>query len=219
MSLEEDVWYAINKTKFVKVPKNTIATFNVTKTNFVMVSELPDRNDKVCVRFGSFSTQAPTLILPESTQMESLYNFVDVRTKRLLKYMHEKGLFCGLKYGTQITLDVGIRKDFFQMSLEKGSSYFANKYKDDDATVVISGVEQAWEISILKFVDYYTRISAPNNFSELQKKEFDLMTQLEEDFCKACGDKKAIEQLGDKLQLLGLFEKYEERFFALLKSV
>jgi hypothetical protein len=68
--------------------------------------------------------------------------------------------------------------------------------------------------------------SAGRNFSELQNHQQDLARQaeskmyeqIEEDFYDARGDSGRLTSLGQRLQGLGLFAKYEDRFYALLRE-
>ena len=217
MGLEENIWYAINKTNFVRIPKSLLTTFGTTKIDFILVTELVDKLDQLCVRHGTVETEAPQLYVPDKYEIKSLFNFKDKKSQKLLDYMFKQGLFNGLKYGSTIKMK-DIKKNIIKLPLKKAIDDLQNKYNSENIAV-ISGIEEGWELSILKFIDYFTLASLPKNIQDIEQKNKKILMEIEEDFCNACGNIKSIESLGDKLQQHNLFQKYESRFFALLKTV
>ena len=83
-----------------------------------------------------------------------------------------------------------------------------------------------WEISLMKFMQTFIERSAGKNFQELQshqqimqeEAELKVLQQVEEEFYQARGQKNKILDLGKKLQDMVLFNKYEDRFYALLRE-
>ena len=92
--------------------------------------------------------------------------------------------------------------------------------------VVIQGVDEMWEVSLLKFMQSYMQRSAPVNFQTFQAHQVNAKAQIdreqdkyiEDRFYEARGNKTKINDLGRELQNFGRFHEFEDRFYALLRE-
>jgi len=100
--------------------------------------------------------------------------------------------------------------------------------KDNAFSAVVVGVEEPWEVCLLKLMVDVIRNSVPGNFRDLQRSrllESDgggmpkaVRKEIESDFAAAKKDRALIKPLGRKLHQYGVFDEYQDRFFALLNS-
>ena len=102
------------------------------------------------------------------------------------------------------------------------------KEKDDKFSAVVLGVDKPWEVCLVKLMSEVIRRSAPMNFRELDNRNMfgqtsglpnHIRSEIEEAFLAARNNRAAIGKLAGKLEEYGLFEKYQDRFFALVRSV
>ena len=98
--------------------------------------------------------------------------------------------------------------------------------KDDPFGAVIKGVDAPWDVCLVRLFWQVIQSSAQANFRELAaRKMFDLQDglpsgvreQIEAAFSAAERDATGIKALGGLLQQHGVFEQFQDRFFALVK--
>jgi len=97
---------------------------------------------------------------------------------------------------------------------------------NEPLTAVLIGADELWEVSLLKFVVDYIQRSAPSNLQDLTQRahgeasesnpKISIHDEIEADFATARIDPRRVNELGNKLQRYGLFETYEDRFYALM---
>ena len=95
-----------------------------------------------------------------------------------------------------------------------------------DVGAVVIGVDDHWEVSLLQFVSGLVKRSMPHNARQMAGRGLlDLSSgtpnavrvEIESDFREAETNLDHVRRLGDKLRSYGLFEEYEDRFFALYR--
>jgi len=88
-------------------------------------------------------------------------------------------------------------------------------------------VDDPWDVCLLKFMVDVVRQSAPININELGSRNLlkddadtprALRQSIEHAFLQAGRDPALIQALGAQLRRAGLFEEYEDRFFALIQQ-
>ena len=101
------------------------------------------------------------------------------------------------------------------------------KTKDDPLSAIVVGVDDSWDVSLVKLFYEIVQQSAGTNMRQMQKRRLfervgGLMRvvhdELEADFLAASRDSSLIPRLGQKLQQHNVFEEYQDRFFALVKA-
>ena len=75
MLSEDSFQYAIENTRVVHAPSQTIQTFGHTHFRFFLVTELMDSVDQVRVRDGRLQAERPTIITPGYMERELLDGF------------------------------------------------------------------------------------------------------------------------------------------------
>jgi hypothetical protein len=160
------IQYAMEQTKVLREPDRRIDTFSATRFRFTIVSELMDTVGKVRVRRGEVEAQKPQIIKPAAYNTVELEGF-DEKARELLEWMKEKGqepVF--FQYGfhfkrTQVQEE--IISDSIEMVKEK---VLEQAHREDDPMMaVVEGVDDTWEVGLLKFtIDMIEKSQSINQF-------------------------------------------------------
>lgn len=219
-----DFWYAINNTRVVVAPVQRLETFGATIIHYHLVSELMDTVNKVRVREGRIVAQRPQIITPSSIAENMLEGF-GTEAERYMDWLREHPQdFRMLQYGFVIRkeeINDEIITDTYDAVLERVAT--AVRQKDDPLTAVVAGVDSPWEVSLLKMMFEVSSNSFQANVREMESHRMfapkaGIRMEIENEFQLASRQPARITGLGSKLQEHGLFQEYEDRFFALVKA-
>lgn len=160
----ENFDYAIENTHVVLAPEQQIATFGTTSFNFYLVSELMDKVDQVRVRNGKLHAERPQILTPDHFARLLLEGFgekAEVYAEQLRDRMRNVAV---LRYGFQFR-----KTDVTEETLRDSVDCVLNRTKryvestNEPLSAVIHGVDDAWEVCLLKFtVDLIERSSGGN---------------------------------------------------------
>ncbi|MDO9543312.1 MAG: hypothetical protein Q7J98_13475 [Kiritimatiellia bacterium] len=224
----DNFWYAVNNTEVVVMPKNHLETFGSTHLHYHMVSELMDTVNRIRIREGAIQSQRPQIITPDYYAQEMLDGFGN-EANQYIDWLreHAKDLRI-LQYGFKIQkteLSEQVVSGNVKEIIEQVKKQITDK--NDPMTAVIYGVDDPWDVCLLKFMVDVIRNSAPHNFNELGRRNLlqdvngtprAVREDIERGFLIASRDKSMIAPLGNKLHKFGLFEEYEDRFFSLFRK-
>ena len=226
MSIDDNIWYAVNQTRIITEPRQTLETFGVTRIRYYILSEVMDRANEVKINEGLIISEKPSIITPGHFAQQLLDGF-GAEAREYADWLTQHGEFIQiLQYGLQIRKEE-IREETVSGSLGEVIGRVLDVAGDcRDLSTVIEGVENMWEVSLMKFMQHFIERSAGRNIHEIQSHEEMLLKdaamktskEIEEEFYEARGYKRKILDLGNKLQDLGIFHKYEDRFYALLRE-
>ena len=223
-----DFWYAVNNTEIVKMPSRHLETFGTTILNYHLISELMDSTNQTRIREGRLQAHRPQIITPEAYSKTILEGFGD-EARQYADWLkeHEKEVHI-LQYGYTL------RKELFSENVVseniKAVSERVQKEigeKGDPFSTVLVGVDDPWDVCLVKLFWEVIRFSAGPNIRELQKQHmFDnegglprgVRAEIDAAFFATSKDPTLLKQLGKKLQDYGVFEEYQDRFFSLVKS-
>ena len=94
--------------------------------------------------------------------------------------------------------------------------------KDDPLSSILIGVDDPWEVCLMKLMVELVQHSAQGNIQDFQQHSLDmnrrLVDNIDKAFLEASRDATRINALADMLKLNGLWKKNEDRFFALVKA-
>ena len=223
-----DFWYALHNTEVVRPPSGRLETFGNSVVNYHLLSELMDDTNQVRIREGRIEAFRPQIITPTSMDQSQLDGFGEDAAE-YVKWLRENAEeLVLLRYGFQIK-----KKEVRQYTIhEKLPVALAQieqqlRGKDDPLSAIVIGVETPWEVSLIKLMVDIMQKSVVANVNDLQKKKLLPMNpeqteqrkreEIEEDFRAAAKDRALIQDLGRKLQKYGLFDQFEDRFFALVR--
>jgi len=220
-----DFWYAVHNTTVIKAPEKRLETFGQTLMPYSLISELMDSVDQVRVREGRIKAFRPEIITPDSMGKANLEGF-DEQSKAYMDWLRQNQpeLFV-LKYGFTINNE-GTSDHIIHASLETVVERVQREVtaREDPHAAVLVGVEQPWEVCLLKLMVEMVQSSAPGNMRDLKERQLIPLTgeaalhdEVEQEFRLAARHPGRIPHLGELLHKRGLFERYQDRFFHLLK--
>lgn len=223
---------AIEQTYVVRNPKQQLATFGSTNISYYVVTEpiynevIPGQQEGV-IRTGKVIAAKPTVITP--TYALNLHGFSSEAYDYLRHLAQQYGPGSpGILYQYTNESD--------KVEIVKGTpSEIANRISKDleqrqeNLSVVMVGVDELWDIALLKFMYEFTSSSAMSNVMELQGKGLlDAQPHLGGVPRAAANEIEklfiAVEQganpdmLKRELDRWGLFQYYETRFLNLFRK-
>ncbi|MFU8892306.1 MAG: hypothetical protein ACNA8L_01640 [Luteolibacter sp.] len=156
MHSQDDIQYALATTKVLHEPDRRIDTFGDTRFEFQLISELMDEVGRVRIRSGEMDAHRPRIMRPEAYRDVELDGF-DEETRAKFDRMVEKFRNEGrdmafLQYGFRFRRGK-VREEIVQEPIEHVRERVLEdlRVSGNPALAIIEGVDDAWEISILKF--------------------------------------------------------------------
>ena len=230
MSLQSrqfDFWYAVHNTKIVRGPSRALETFGATRINYRHLAELPDDPRKIRIREGRLEAHKPAIITPEEYAESQMDGFGEEARKYLDFLKANRDNIRILQYGFQL------RQEAFseQVVTDTLDAVTARVVADveatnDDFAAVIQGVDEPWDVSLVHFFWLHVNASAPVNVREFEaarRQEMEDSTpravrdEVEAAFAKAQENPALVHELGALLQRRGVFDRYQDRFFKLVR--
>lgn len=219
-----DFWYAVNNTEIISLPDNRLETFGNTIINYYLASELMDDVGKIRIRKGNLQALKPEIITPFNHTPEVIEGEFGSEAQEYADWLRQNGKDLKLlKYGFKIQ-----KKEFSESVVSDRLDNVVDRIKEDLAenkdpmSTLIVGVDDPWEVCLLKLMVELVQQSAKGNIEDLQTQQNQLKEDLRKDvenrFFAAAKNPSQITELGNFLSQKGLFKQYEDRFFALVKS-
>lgn len=156
MPSQDDIQYALEMTHILHEPDRRIDTFGDTRFEFHLISELMDRVGEVRIRSGEVEAQRPRILRPEAFRDIELEGF-DPNARERLDRMIEKFRSQGrnlafLQYGFKFRRG-SVHEEIVHDSIEAVRDRMLDEIRrtGNPSLAIIQGVDDAWEVSILKF--------------------------------------------------------------------
>jgi len=232
MSTEEErIEYAISHTEVLRPPKQTLSTFGTTNIYYYLLTEpsykeLVEGDEETVVREGRVRAEKPKVVTPYYLAnvegfSEHAKRYLDMIAREYGPYT--RGLFYGYKNEPKelnivsSDMDSVVRKLADKIDME-----------GDQLATIIKGVDELWDVSLLKFIFDMTRYSLDSNVFELDRNGLldvdsrgiprDARQSIEQLF--ALVEKGELDPSALKVELdrWGLFGDYEDRFLRLFKK-
>ena len=156
MHSQDDIHYALETTRVLHEPARRIDTFGETRFEFQLISELMDRVGEVRIRTGEVEAMRPRILKPEAYREIELEGFnPDARARfdRMLEKFRSEGKdLAFLQYGFQFRRGQ-VQEEIIHDSIDAVRERVMEDIRrtGNPARAIIEGVDDAWEISILKF--------------------------------------------------------------------
>ncbi len=161
---EDDFQYAAENTQVILAPEHQIATFGATSFRFYLISELMDQVNEVRVRDGRIHAERPQIVTPEHYTRLLLEGFGD-KAQRYVEQLRERlRNVAVLRYGFQFR-KTDVQENTFRESLDSVIERTKTRVQNsgEPLSAVIQGVDDAWEVCLLKFtIDLIERSSGGN---------------------------------------------------------
>jgi hypothetical protein len=168
---DDDFQYAIENTQVILAPEQKIATFGTTSFRFYLISELMDRVNEVRVRDGKIHADRPQILTPEHFSRLLLEGFGD-KAQRYIDQLREQARnFAVLRYGFQFR-KTGVTERMFRDPLDAVIARVKSQVEDleEPLSAVIQGVDDAWEVCLLKFTIDMIERSSGGNIGDFRKR-------------------------------------------------
>ena len=222
---------ALEQTRLVRLPKQHLATFGSTNIAYYVVTEpiyqeLDPAKQEGVVRTGRVIAERPAIITP--TYAMSLQGF----SQEAYEYIH----YLSQTYGPHSSgILYQYKNEADKIDIVGGApSEIAQRISDDldrreeNMSVVMLGVDELWDVSLLNFIYEFTSSSAVRNVQEFQARGLlepqpghggvpRAATQRIEQLFNEVGRGGSTEILKSELDRWGLFEYYEDRFLNLFR--
>lgn len=218
-----DFWYAVNNTELVSTPTSRLETFGDTIVNYYLVSELMDSIDKVRVREGHLKALKPEIITPQALGQMDLDDFGPEAQKYAEWLQQHSGDLRILQYGFRLQkreLKEYVVSDQIDNVLDRVKQEV--QAKDDPLSAILLGVDDPWEVCLLKLMVELVQHSASGNIQDIRKQALSakksLAQHIDQAFLDASRDSSKISELADLLKQNDVWDQYEDRFFALIRS-
>lgn len=171
MWTEDDFQYAAENTRVILAPEKQISTFGSTSFRFYLISELMDQVNEVRVRDGRIHAERPQIVTPEHYARLLLEGFGDQAQRYVDQLRNRMRDAAVLRYGFQFRKS-DVTENRVSDSLE--SVIARTKQKVDAAeeplSAIIQGVDDAWEVCLLKFTIDLIERSAGGNIGDFRQR-------------------------------------------------
>ena len=216
-----DFWYAVNNTEVLELPRGRLETFGSTLIHYRLVTELMDSVGQVRVREGRIQSFRPEILTAQSFSDSPLEGFQTGQADDFIRWLreHESDLVL-LKYGFKIrqeTTTESIVHDSIENVVDRVRTDMQSK--EDPLAALVVGVDEPWEVCLLKLLFEVVRQSAPGNARDLRADPDGSRHQIEQAFRQAANDRARLAPLAALLTRLGKFKDYEDRFYALVRAL
>lgn len=217
-------------TEVIVPPRQRLETFGDTIISYHLLAEKMDVINEIRVREGRIHAERPQLLTPAYFERLMLEGFGDEAQGYVdwLKLHFPETTF--LKYGFRFRKEES-RESIIHETLETATARVRAHVegRNEPLVAVIKGVDDAWEVCLLKFMTDTVRQAVPDHVKDLRKRRmFEeiegiprmVREEIERDFERAAGpDAEQVKTLGAKLCRYGVFEHYEDRFYELVRRV
>jgi len=171
MYQEHDFHYAMENTRLVVAPRSSIETFGTTRFHFSLVSELLDEVDTVRIRNGRIEAERPRIVSPHHYSKLLLDGFGE-EAREFADWFEANGPAVKiLRYGFQFRktdLSERIVREPMTVTLDRLGEQIGTG--DDPFAALIEGVDDVWEVCLLKFSLEMIQRSAGANVDEWKRR-------------------------------------------------
>ncbi len=156
MHSQDNIHYALETTRVLREPDHRIQTFGETRFEFQLISELMDRVGEVRIRTGEVEAQRPRILRPEAFREIEFEGFNDsarARFEKMVEKFRAEGKdLAFLQYGFQFRRGE-VHEEIVHDSMDAVRERVLEDIRrsGDPSRAVIEGVDDAWEVCILKF--------------------------------------------------------------------
>lgn len=225
------IQYAIEHTEVLRPPKQSLTTFGTTNVRYYLVtepiySEMTEGTEETVVREGRVIAERPRMVTPFYLMnfFEGFEHGQEYAKFILRKYgSDEPGLLYRYKNEPHETNIVSSPL----LSVVQNLNQMLDK-EQDPLTAVIKGVDDLWDVSLMKFIHDLTRSSLKHNIMELGDRGLLDMDALgvpaearyyiEQLFQKVKHGDADHSELKIELDRWGIFREYEDRFLSLFRK-
>lgn len=222
---DERIEFAVNNTEVLRPPQQTLSTFGATNIYYYLITEPAYKDyfagaEETVVREGRITTQRPRVVTP--SYLINIDGFSDHARRYLQMLIREHGpdipgIFYGYKNEPKemniVSSDMISVVHNIEEQIDK---------KGDRLTTIVKGVDDLWDVSLLKFIFEMTSYSLGNNLFEMGNRgllnidrsgiPMDARLSIERLFDLVYKGDLEPSALKMELDRWNLFHEYEDRF-------
>ncbi len=156
MPSQDDIQYAMEMTRVLHEPDHRIQTFGETRFEFQLLSEPMDQVGKVRIRTGEVEAMKPRILRPEpyrDIELEGFDENARARLDEMVSRLKSEGKdLAFLQYGFRFKRGA-VNEELVHDSIESVRARVLEDIRrsGNPSRAIIEGVDDTWEISILKF--------------------------------------------------------------------
>jgi hypothetical protein len=171
MLSEGNFQYAMENTRVILAPQRRIETFGNTSFRFYLISELMDSVNEVRVRGGRLHAERPQILTPGHYSRLLLEGFGEKGSEFAGWLEQHADQFTILKYGFQFRQSELV-EDLIHGSMDEAIDKVRGNVaqSNEPLSAIIQGVDDAWEICLMKFTIDLIQQSAGGNIGEFRKR-------------------------------------------------
>lgn len=168
---EDSFQYAIEHTQVILAPQRRIETFGNTSFRFYLVTELMDRANEVRVRDGRLHAERPQIVSPGHYSHLLLEGFGEKARDFADWLEHRSEQLAILKYGFQFR-KTDIEEMIVNCSMDEALDRVRTSVtqSEEPLSAIIQGVDDAWEVCLLKFTVDLIQQSSGGNLGDFRKR-------------------------------------------------
>ncbi|GAB4239886.1 MAG: hypothetical protein OHK005_01700 [Candidatus Methylacidiphilales bacterium] len=169
----DDFAYALENTRVVRPPEKRLSTFGTSLLHYHLVTEDMDVANLSRVREGSILAEKPQIISPDQMAKLALEGFGEHGQQYADLINQNAHKFAILKYGFRIRKS-DIRCYDVHEAIEQvvGRVCEDVRAKNDPLTAVLTGIDDGWEVCLLKFMFDMVTSSVEGNLGDFRDKGF-----------------------------------------------
>ena len=167
----DDFQYAMDNTQVIVSPERRIESFGSVNFHFYLISELMDEANAVRVRDGQIQAERPQIVTPANSARLLLEGFGDSAEEFARWIERQRENMALLKYGFQFRKS-GVVESIVHSPIEQ----VVDRVRDqvtaamEPSSAIIQGVDDAWEVCLLKFTMELVQQSAGGNMGDFRKR-------------------------------------------------
>ncbi|MBP5301166.1 MAG: hypothetical protein J6Y80_07140 [Victivallales bacterium] len=224
----DEIWFAAKSTRIVYMPPKLLETFGETYVHYVVVAEDLDNPSLAHLHEGVVTAERPRIVTPQYYRQKMVENFGADAQRYFDEVLSKDASARFLQYGLKFS-----KQEYREQTVAGNAQEIAEQAAKDaqdnlrELRGVLIGADDTWEVSLLYFITqlvqrsfpYHARDIARRGLLDLQDGVPVAVRQEVEAELAACTTLEGARNLGAKLRDYGLFEQYEDQFYALYRRV
>lgn len=219
--------YAVRHTRILCAPERLLDPFDQTSIDYTLLTEPMDAPGQTRIREGTLLTFPPRLVLPGDLSTQELEGFGEQAQRYLAFLQTHAAKIRILQYSYRLRRD-HYTETLLHEPLEAVTDRAKRSFRmrQNPAAALLLGVDEPWDVCVLHLFMRLVQASVPRAIREIERRaqaDFrdhlpgDDKAEIERAFAAAAKDPTLIKPLGQMLKRKGLFELYQDRFFALIQ--
>lgn len=227
---DERIREAVARTEILRAPKHNLLTFGTTNIYYYLVTEpvytgITPAATETVIREGRVIAERPRIVTPYF--LSNLEGF-STNARRYFDYLlrtHGRNV-PGLLYAYKNEpKELNIVSDRWQVVVDKLNASIDKS--GDPLTAIVKGIDELWDIALIKFIFEMTNRSLKDNINQLDARGLlevdqkgvpaEARQRVEELFQKVTRGEADPRELKAELDRWELFEQYEDRFLGLFR--